>query len=197
MRALLRRIDVSPGFVAFLCAFYYFDPAQTFAPFLLSVALHEAAHLLVLRLLGAKIHRLRLAGSGAVIVTQPLRHRQEIAAAAAGPAANFLLLFFAAQRFPVLALINLFLLAYNLLPLYPLDGGRIIRAVLQLLFSRRTAECIERVIGLICLLSLLAISCYITCKWHAGLWPVLLCAVLLVRIAGTLLPTRRFLRVSG
>ena len=197
MRALLRRIEVSPGFVAFLCAYYYFDPARTFAPFVFSVLAHEAAHLLALQLIGAEIHKLRLCGSGATILTQPLRYGQEILVATAGPAVNLLLLALTAQRDPPLALVNLCLLCYNLLPLYPLDGGRILRAVLRLLFAERAAELLEQCIGALCLLSLLALSCYLTCVWHAGLWPVLLCAALLLRIAGTIFPLRRFLARNG
>lgn len=197
MKRFRQKIDVSPAFIAFLCAYYYFDPAQTFSPFLLSVTVHEAAHLLVLRIVHARIHKLRLTGCGAVIVTDPLPYRHELLTAAAGPTANLLLLRLNLHRAPELALLNLGLFLYNMLPLYPLDGGRILRAALHLLFSEPTANLLERWVALLCVGTLGAFAVYLTCVEHVGLWPVVLCALLLVRIAGTIFPEKRILRIGG
>ncbi|MBQ3356690.1 MAG: hypothetical protein IJG45_06200 [Oscillospiraceae bacterium] len=191
----LQALEISPAFIAFLCAYYYFDPARTFVPFLFSVTAHEAGHLLLLAILRAKVHKLRLTFSGAVLLTEPLRYGQEIAAAAAGPAVNALLLVFFAKTEPTMAFVNLLLLSYNLLPFYPLDGGRILRAVLHILLSAYAAEVTERIICGGCCLLLLCAAVWLTCVWHAGLWPVIVWALLAVRIAGTVLPEKRiFLR---
>lgn len=183
-------LDVSPAFAVFLCAYYYFDPAHTFAPFLTSVTLHEAGHLLLLWMLRVKIHCVRLTLSGAVIETEPLPYWKEILVAAAGPAVNGALLILAMHQAPMLALVSLCQLLYNLLPLYPLDGGRILRALLLLLLPERAARLVERGVATLCLLALLVFSCYLTCVWHAGLWPVMVYGFLLVRVAGTILPEK-------
>ena len=190
MRAgrILHRVDVTPGFVAFLCAYFYFDPAGTFAPFLLGVSLHEAAHLLLLRLAKAQIQQIQLSLSGAIIRTAPLTNRWEILTAAAGPAMNFLLFLLLMRQMPMAALVNLCLFAYNLLPFYPLDGGRILRAALHTLLPDGAADLLERIVGGLCLLCLCAAACYLTCALHAGLWPVILCALLIVKTAGILSP---------
>lgn len=188
-------IEISPAFVAILCAYYYFDPACTFWPFVSALLFHEAGHLLLLWLLGARVHKLRLTVSGAVIVTEPLSYGQEIAVAAAGPACNLLLFLLNAKTHPVAAFVNLCLLAYNLLPFYPMDGGRILRALLHMLLPERAALWTERGIGIGCGVLLLAGVCYLTCVWHAGLWPVLIFALLMVRVAGTILPEQSFLPV--
>ena len=91
-------IEISPAFLAILCAYYYFDPACTFWPFVSALLFHEAGHLLLLWLLGARVHKLRLTVSGAVIVTEPLSYGQEIAVAAAGPACNLLIFLLNARR---------------------------------------------------------------------------------------------------
>ena len=44
-------IEINPAFVAILCAYYYFDPACTFWPFVSALLFHEAGHLLLLWLL--------------------------------------------------------------------------------------------------------------------------------------------------
>lgn len=183
-------LDITPAFAVFLCAYYYFDPAHTFAPFLAAVTLHEAGHLIMLRLLHVRVHKLRLALSGAVIETDLLPYRKEIVVAAAGPLVNGIALLLLSKKAPLFALINLCLLAYNLLPFYPLDGGRILRALLHLLLSDRMARALERGIAAVCLLLLIAFSCYLTCVWHAGLWPVLVCGCLLLRVSGTILPEK-------
>ena len=190
--SILRAVEISPAFIAFLCAYYYFDPARTFAPFLFSAASHEAGHLLALTLLGVRVHKLRLTFSGAILETEPLRYSREIIAAAAGPAVNALLLAAFAATAPVTAFVNLLLLCYNLLPFYPLDGGRILRAVLHILFPADAAEIVERVFCGACCLFLLFGAVYLTCVRHTGLWPVVLWAMLVVRISETLLPDRRF-----
>lgn len=188
--SLWRSLEITPAFAVFLCVYYYFDPAHTFAPFVTAVTLHEAGHLLLLRILKVRIHKLRLAASGAIIETEPLPYRKEIAVASAGPAVNAALLMLTARQAPMFALVNFCLFAYNLLPFYPLDGGRILRALLHLLLPERVARALECGIAAVCLALLLAFSCYLTCVWHAGLWPVLVCAFLLVRITGTILPEK-------
>lgn len=183
-------LDISPAFAVFLCAYYYFDPAHTFAPFLAAITLHEAGHLFMLRLLRVRVHKLRLAVSGAVLETEVLPYRKEIAVALAGPTVNGAALLLFSKRAPLFALVNFCLLAYNLLPFYPLDGGRILHALLHLLLSDRMARALERGISAVCLMLLIAFSCYLTCVWHAGLWPVLVCGFLLLRVSGTILPEK-------
>ncbi len=190
--SVLRAVEISPAFIAFLCAYYYFDPAKTFAPFLFSAAAHEAGHLLALTLLRVRVHKLRLTFSGAILVTEPLRYSREIVAAAAGPAVNALLLAAFASSKPLLAFVNLLLLCYNLQPFYPLDGGRILRAVLRILLPVGAAALAERAFCASCCLFLLCGAAYLTCVRHVGLWPVVVWALLAVRIAGTALPDRRF-----
>lgn len=46
-------LRIEPGLVALLCAWFYFDPAGTFLPFVCAAALHEAGHLAMLLLAAA------------------------------------------------------------------------------------------------------------------------------------------------
>ncbi|MBQ4566360.1 MAG: hypothetical protein IJA48_08425 [Oscillospiraceae bacterium] len=185
------RVTISPGFLVFFCAYYYFDPAGTFWPFFLGASAHELGHLTALKLLRVPVHSLRFGASGACLETANMSYRKEFLSAAAGPAANLLLALGFLHREPVFALVNLALLLYNLLPFYPLDGGRILRCMLQfLLGSGRAAMLTERIASGCCLLLLWGLSIYLTCILHEGLWPVLLCALITVRIAGTIFPER-------
>ena len=96
------------------------------------------------------------------------------------------------EKKPVFALVNLGLLCYNLLPVYPLDGGRILRAFLCIVLPENVALCLERGSGAVSLLVLMGGAVYLTCGIHVGLWPVLLVAFLLVRVGGTISPISNF-----
>ena len=132
-------LRIEPGLVALLCAWFYFDPAGTFLPFVCAAALHEAGHLAMLLWLRQPVHSLCLGLQGAVLRTGPLRYRDELLAAAAGPAMNLALLLAFSRTLPRFALVNFCLLAYNLLPFYPLDGGRPagMRRISDALLARR------------------------------------------------------------
>lgn len=143
-------LRIEPGLVALLCAWFYFDPAGTFLPFVCAAALHEAGHLAMLLWLRQPVHSLCLGLQGAVLRTGPLRYRDELLAAAAGPAMNLALLLAFSRTLPRFALVNFCLLAYNLLPFYPLDGGRLLRAVLRTLLPLRAAVWAERGVCLLC-----------------------------------------------
>lgn len=190
--AVLSRVTVSPSFLAFFCAYYYFEPGGTFWPFFCGVCAHEAGHLLLLKILKVPVHQLRLGASGACLRTGTMSYRQELLVALAGPAVNLLLAVYFLHRAPMTALVNLALLLYNLLPFYPLDGGRFLRCLLRLLLKEgRAAQVTEQIVSGLCLFAFWGCGIYMTCCLHEGLWPVLLCALLTVRISGTIFPLYR------
>lgn len=84
---------------------------------------HEICHSLAVALCGGKILGLHLHWNGAEIETSPLCRRHTLLCSLAGPAGSLLLLLLA-PWFPRLALCGLGQGAFNLLPVYPLDGGR-------------------------------------------------------------------------
>lgn len=106
-----------------------------------SVVAHELGHALVARHLGVRVASIELHffGGAARLIDAPRRPGDEIAIAAAGPAVSFALGGFSlllasatgAPFFGTLAWINLAIGAFNLVPALPMDGGRILRALLQ------------------------------------------------------------------
>ncbi len=114
-----------------------------------SVLLHELGHALVARRLRVEILGIDLNffGGAAKLARMPESPRHEIAIAVAGPLVSFALalgafaLFKATGVRPVaqLATLNLVLGLFNLLPALPMDGGRILRALLARKLGRLRA----------------------------------------------------------
>jgi Zn-dependent protease len=106
-----------------------------------SVVLHELGHALVARHLGVNVSKIELHffGGAAQMTDQPRSAGDEIAIAAAGPAVSFALAGLSlllgqvtgASVFQLLGWINLILGAFNMVPALPMDGGRILRAILS------------------------------------------------------------------
>ncbi len=114
--------------------------------FFLSLLLHELAHSLVARGYGLPVRDITLFMLGGVsqITREPPRARQEFIIAVVGPLTSAVLggIFLAifalgglddspgGAMVSYLGLINLLLAVFNLLPGFPLDGGRVLRALL-------------------------------------------------------------------
>lgn len=128
----------------------------------LSVLAHELGHCVVARRLGIEVVavRLYLLGGASELATGPASARAEALVAAAGPAASGLLAgvcWLALQPVPdhtlgwlillLLALSNLVIAVFNLLPALPLDGGRVIRAGIWGLTGSRRAGTIAALVG--------------------------------------------------
>jgi Zn-dependent protease len=105
-----------------------------------SVLLHELGHAIVARRLGVHVAGIELGffGGAAKMVQLPRTANHELAIAAAGPAVSLMLggagLGLAAlTHFPLFAMIgwiNLVIAGFNMIPALPMDGGRILRALL-------------------------------------------------------------------
>jgi len=110
-----------------------------------AVVLHELSHSLVARRFGVEMRgiTLFLFGGVAEMADEPPSARAELLVAIAGPAASVAIAAVcwaatALVSFPVviaavieyLAVINLVLAGFNLLPAFPLDGGRVLRSAL-------------------------------------------------------------------
>lgn len=105
-----------------------------------SVLLHELGHAVVSRKLGVPVSGIELSffGGAAKMVELPKSANHEIAIAAAGPAVSLILAaagfgLYAATGVGILYLlgwINVVIAIFNLLPALPMDGGRILRALL-------------------------------------------------------------------
>lgn len=105
-----------------------------------SIVAHELGHSLTARKFGypTKLIVLSVLGGCAALEKMPKSSKQELLVAVAGPAVSFALGFIgllvgAIDSFTIL---NFCLGFFNLLPGFPMDGGRILRAALQFKMPR-------------------------------------------------------------
>jgi Zn-dependent protease/CBS domain-containing protein len=156
-----------------------------------SIVFHEFSHSIVARYFGMPIRGITLFifGGVAEMEREPPGPKSEFLMAIAGPIASFLLawLFWVLERFGTAAswpvpvtgvchtiwVINLSVAVFNLVPAFPLDGGRVLRAALWH-FKRnlRTATFVSSRIGRAfgMLLILLGIVSFIGGNPIGGMW---------------------------
>lgn len=177
---MIRRIKISPGFCALVCVLGWYD-LRLCGWFLLSLLVHEAGHGAAMLLLGVPVRGITLGIGGAVLPCGLCSYRQELWCAAAGPAAGALLSLLVLRQQPELAILSGGLSIFNLLPLYPLDGGRMLRAALLCrLEEDRVRKLLRSVRFVVCGLLMLA-ACWVTTVLQSGIWPIFAVLVLLCR----------------
>lgn len=123
---------------------YWFVGLITSFLFFLSIVLHELGHSILAKKYKIKVKRITLFVFGGVaeIAKEPPKSSAEFWIAIAGPITSFLLaaIFYGLEKasggnaylvapFRYLAYINFILALFNLIPGFPLDGGRIFRAI--------------------------------------------------------------------
>ena len=129
----------------------------------LSIIAHEFGHSLTGRAFGCETHDITLSfiGGCASMPSMPRRGWQEFLVALAGPLVSFALCgigFLALNTLPIenhflaytlvyLYYLNLVLGCFNLLPGFPMDGGRIFRSTMMLFLSRPKATLVAMWIG--------------------------------------------------
>ncbi len=151
------RLDMSLIILMFFMISQYGNPFYGLAAgclLLLSITLHELGHSLVAMAFGCRVRdiTLMMLGGCATLLRMPQQAWQEFLVAVAGPAVSLMLgltgIWFA-QHAPIpnpvlreliyvqFGWLNIVLCIFNLLPAFPMDGGRILRAFLQQFFMSR------------------------------------------------------------
>ena len=176
-----RRLDLTPGFPAFLAAVWYFDSCGIFWPFLAAMTVHELAHAAVLLLLGGRIESVRLSFAQVELRTGLLSDRTELWSTAAGPGISLLCGWLFRRWMPAFAAVSLLLALFNLLPVWPLDGGRLLRTLLRMRWGAAGVDA-SQTLGLLFGLGLLAGAVFAARRWDAGIWPAVTAGALLVRL---------------
>ena len=158
-----RSIEATPGF----CILWAFLILTLPLKFLLAAAtaalVHESFHAAAVRLCGGRILGLTLGAGGMVMEVSFMGAGRELACALAGPMGSLLL---ACLPLNCLALCGLVQGSFNLLPLMPLDGGRVLGCLLELSVPRHRRR-IEGAVSMLTWCALLAAAHRLGMDWEA------------------------------
>ncbi len=169
LKEKLKKFPIHPSFILLFLWFIFTKNFYSFLLFISVVMSHELAHFVVAKKLGYKLSSFLIAPYGVCLNYQEdaFEQRDEILIAFAGPCVNFILSILCISLwwiFPVsynftneFVYQSLMLGLFNLLPCYPLDGGRIFVGMLSKNKTRTQSIKITRVINVIfaCILFIL------------------------------------------
>ena len=149
-------IEVTAGFCILWAFLLLILPLHLLLAAMGAALFHELGHGLAIYVTGGKITRLTVGAGGMVMETTPMPPGKEVLCALAGPAGSFLLasLYF---RIPMVAVCGMVQGCFNILPLYPLDGGRAMKCLLEWLFPLQ-AEKIRKMVEILTLAFLLVLA---------------------------------------
>lgn len=169
------RIDLK--IFIFIILFYFTKQIGLYAYIMLFAIIHELGHLLAGILLGMKPEKLELMPFGVSVsfkinvkeYNQKIRKAnflevKKIIVALAGPITNFIIILITSNlkldivKSLIIIYTNLLIMIFNLLPVYPLDGGRILKGILHINLGKRKAEKYINKISKITVMTITAIS---------------------------------------
>lgn len=155
------KFKVHPLLIAFGIYFALLGKVFSFLVYTLSAVIHELGHYFQSEKLGYGLKKIILMPYGALITgdIENVKYVDEIKIALAGPIVNLTVALFCValwwlipDLYPYTDLIvtaNISLAIINLLPCYPLDGGRVLLATLSLLFKRSKAKKVVKILGVV------------------------------------------------
>lgn len=172
--------DVSPAFCLTAAFALLIVPVRWVLAWFAAACIHELCHILAIFACGGELRSVRITAGGARLDAILPNTVSEFICPMAGPIGGLLPLF-AASRFPHLAICGVIQSFYNLLPLYPMDGGRSLRALLRCVLPPRIAGKAEKGVRLVTLAAIVLAGAYAAFCLHLGIAPLLFCALFFLR----------------
>ena len=163
------KITAHPLFIALGIATAIFGGLPIYLIYALTALLHECGHIFCASRLGFKCEKISLMPYGASVIgsTEGIRVKDEIFLALAGPAVNGFICVLCAGLwwfYPItyaytdtVFRANAVMLAINLLPAYPLDGGRVAGCILGRFMLAKRAKLVLRAVSIIISVTLVAV----------------------------------------
>ena len=173
------KIGISGGACVLLAFSLLVLPVRWILAALVAAVFHEVCHAVAVFLCGGKLQSVTVGRVGAVMTASPMTNPRKFISTMAGPVGSALLVF-VMPWLPRVAFCSAVYCMYNLLPIYPLDGGRALRC----LTGRLSPSVQKKVCGWtenVCLGLLFVGAIYLTVWLDLGITPLILATALLLR----------------
>lgn len=171
------KVDIKIFFI--ICLYIITQNIKIFAITFIFIFLHELGHLVTGITIGLKIKKINIHISGLSVEFENYgkqRNVNKIIVDIAGPLINIISMIIAIIINQMeIAYINLLLATINLLPIYPLDGGRILKVILGRKISyKKTINYVESISQYTLILLTAISSCYLLVEKNIGIFIAIL-----------------------
>lgn len=169
------RIDLK--IFIFLILFYFTKQIELYAMIMIFAIIHELGHLVAGLLMGMKPEKIEIMPFGVSISFKinvkeynkkikkgNVLEIKKIIVALAGPITNFIIILITNNlnldliKSMLIIYTNFLIMIFNLLPIYPLDGGRVLKGILHIILGKRKSEKYINTISKITVIAITAIS---------------------------------------
>ena len=174
------KLSCSAGFFLILALLILLVPFSWLGAMVVAAAIHEFCHYLTIVLLTGRRAGIRLLSGSAKIPLPEMTPWQEAVCALAGPLGGLLLIPLYTV-FPRLALCGLVQSLYNLLPIYPLDGGRLLRCVLSGVLQPPKVDSMMKAVTVVIRVCVCLVGIFCTFYLHFGIFPILIAILICIR----------------
>ena len=171
---MVRNCRIEGGFCFLLAACLLLIPLKWIGAMFFAAAFHELCHAMMAQILGVKILAMYADWLGIQMDLSPMERGEELLIASAGPVGSFLLLIFV-KICPEITVCGLVQGMFNLLPIWPLDGGRILSG----LFPGK--EKLHRFVEFVTAIGLMGIGIWLLLFRHMGIGPLFLWGIVTVK----------------
>lgn len=167
--------------IIFIIIFYFSKQLKIYFLFMIFALIHELSHIFIARLLGNKLKKFKIMpiGFSIYIKTNLEDYNKKILKGSkynlnkiliylAGPLTNIVVVFFVYvinKNLLEIIYINIIIAVFNMLPIYPLDGSKILRNALKIFFKNEKAYYYTNIVSnlalIICSIIFFLISIYL------------------------------------
>ena len=140
-------VQICCGFYIFLALALLTIPLRCIVAWLIYAIFHEVGHIVAIITRGHQIEKIEIGWNGAKICTNELGH-DECICAIAGPAFGLLLVLLI-SCFPWVGICAAAQSVINIIPVLPLDGGRVLKSLLSRFMSEAKANKVTNLVGVV------------------------------------------------